>query len=209
MPEQHYDVIVIGTGPGGASLAQRLAPTGKRILMLERGDYLPRAREQLGPQDRVRRRAPTRRTRPGTAPTARPSIPACTTSSAATPRSTARALFRLRERDFEEVRHADGISPAWPLNYDVFEPYYTQAEQLFHVHGQRGEDPTEPPVERALPVSAGLARAAHPGAERQPRSARACIPSICRSASCSTRRTAGRRRPAPASAATRSTASPA
>ncbi len=54
------------------------------------------------------------------------------------------ALFRLRERDFGELRHKDGISPAWPLGYDVFEPYYTQAEALYHVHGQRGEDPTEP-----------------------------------------------------------------
>ena len=54
------------------------------------------------------------------------------------------ALFRLRERDFGAVRHADGISPAWPVGYDVFEPYYCQAEELFHVHGQRGEDPNEP-----------------------------------------------------------------
>ncbi len=54
------------------------------------------------------------------------------------------ALFRLRERDFGELRHKDGVSPAWPLGYDVFEPYYTEAETLFHVHGQRGEDPTEP-----------------------------------------------------------------
>ena len=54
------------------------------------------------------------------------------------------ALFRLREKDFGEVRHYDGVSPAWPLGYDVFEPYYTEAEKLFHVHGQRGEDPLEP-----------------------------------------------------------------
>jgi choline dehydrogenase-like flavoprotein len=54
------------------------------------------------------------------------------------------ALFRLRERDFDEIRHKDGLSPAWPLKYDVFEPYYAEAEQLFHVHGQRGEDPNEP-----------------------------------------------------------------
>jgi choline dehydrogenase-like flavoprotein len=40
----HYDVIVVGSGPGGASLAHRLAPTGKKILLLERGDYLPRSR---------------------------------------------------------------------------------------------------------------------------------------------------------------------
>ena len=55
------------------------------------------------------------------------------------------ALFRMRERDFGEVRHRDGISPAWPLAYETFEPYYAEAERLFHVHGQRGEDPNEPP----------------------------------------------------------------
>ena len=54
------------------------------------------------------------------------------------------ALFRLREQDFRELQHADGTSPAWPLGYDVFEPYYCEAEALFHVHGARGEDPTEP-----------------------------------------------------------------
>ena len=50
----------------------------------------------------------------------------------------------MREHDFGEIRHKDGISPAWPLPYEVFEPYYTEAERLFHVHGQRGEDPSEP-----------------------------------------------------------------
>jgi choline dehydrogenase-like flavoprotein len=56
------------------------------------------------------------------------------------------ALYRLRERDFGELRHHDGISPAWPIGYEDMEPYYTQAEQLYQVHGARGEDPTEPPA---------------------------------------------------------------
>ncbi len=55
------------------------------------------------------------------------------------------ALYRLREQDFGELRHHGGISPAWPVGYDVFEPYYTQAESLYQVHGVRGEDPTDPP----------------------------------------------------------------
>ena len=59
------------------------------------------------------------------------------------------ALFRLRERDFGEVRHKDGISPAWPLGYDVFEPYYRQAEVLYHVHGPAG-----PPRRTALASAA-------------------------------------------------------
>jgi choline dehydrogenase-like flavoprotein len=54
------------------------------------------------------------------------------------------ALFRMRQEDFEEVRHHGGLSPAWPLTYDDMEPYYTQAEHLYQVRGNRGEDPTEP-----------------------------------------------------------------
>jgi choline dehydrogenase-like flavoprotein len=70
------------------------------------------------------------------------------------------ALFRLRERDFEEIRHADGLSPEWPLKYDVFSPYYDEAEKLFHVHGAAGEDPTEPP--RSAPY-------AYPPVSHEPR----------------------------------------
>ena len=79
------------------------------------------------------------------------------------------ALYRLRREDFGELHHHDGLSPAWPISYDDMEPYYTQAEQLYQVHGARGEDPTEPPVERALPVPGAVARAADPAAVRRPR----------------------------------------
>ena len=64
------------------------------------------------------------------------------------------ALFRLRERDFDEIRHADGISPSWPLKYDAFEPFYAEAEQLFHVHGAAGEDPNEPMRSGGFPYPA-------------------------------------------------------
>ena len=64
------------------------------------------------------------------------------------------ALYRLRAEDFGELRHHDGISPAWPISYDEMEPYYTQAEQLYQVHGARGEDPTEPPASAPYPFPA-------------------------------------------------------
>lgn len=64
------------------------------------------------------------------------------------------ALFRLRERDFEALEHGDGLSPEWPLKYADFEPYYAQAERLFHVRGARGEDPTEPPSSGPFPYEA-------------------------------------------------------
>src|SRR5262249_41143317 len=73
------------------------------------------------------------------------------------------ALFRLRREDFQEVRHQDGISPAWPIDYDTLAPYYDRAERLYHVHGQAGLHPTEPapgPVPYApIPHSVPMDRA--------------------------------------------------
>lgn len=60
--------------------------------------------------------------------------------------------FRLRQRDFEQLEHRDGISPAWPLRYSDFEPWYQRAEEMYHVHGLRGEDPTDPPAPLPTPI---------------------------------------------------------
>ena len=139
----HYDVIVIGSGPGGGALAQRLAPTGKRILMLERGDYLPRSRDNWDAKtvfvDGAYQAKETWYSADG-----RGFHPGLHYFVGGNSKVYGAALLRLREQDFGELRHAGGVSPAWPLGYDVFEPYYAEAEALFHVHGQRGEDPTEP-----------------------------------------------------------------
>jgi len=142
-PDRHYDVIVIGSGPGGAALAQRLAPTGRRILMLERGDYLARTRANWDAQAVfVDARYQAKETWYGA--DGREFQPGLHYYVGGNSKFYGAALLRLRERDFEEVRHVDGISPAWPLPYAVFEPYYAEAERLFHVHGLRGEDPHEP-----------------------------------------------------------------
>ena len=79
------------------------------------------------------------------------------------------ALYRLRREDFGELQHHDGLSPAWPISYDDLEPYYSLAEQLYQVHGARGEDPTEPPASAPYPVPRALARAQDPAALRRPR----------------------------------------
>jgi choline dehydrogenase-like flavoprotein len=148
--DNHYDVIVIGTGPGGASLAHRLAPTGKRIMLLERGDYLPRSRANWDSQtvfvDGAYQAKETWYGRNG-----EEFHPGLHYYVGGNSKVYGAALFRMRERDFEEIRHKDGISPAWPLKYEAFEPYYAEAERLFHVHGQRGEDPTEPPASGPFP----------------------------------------------------------
>ncbi len=139
----HYDLIVIGSGPGGASLAHRLAGTGKRILMLERGDYLPRSRSNWDSKtvfvDGTYQAKETWYGADGSS-----FHPGLHYFVGGNSKVYGAALFRLRERDFGALQHQAGVSPAWPLGYDVFEPYYTEAEKLFHVHGQRGEDPNEP-----------------------------------------------------------------
>jgi choline dehydrogenase-like flavoprotein len=147
---QHYDVIVIGSGPGGASLAQRLAPGGKRILLIERGDYLPRSPANWDSQtvfvDAAYQADETWYGKDGER-----FHPGLHYYVGGNSKVYGAALFRLRTRDFDEVRHKDGVSPAWPLKYDAFAPYYDEAERLFHVHGQRGEDPTEPPASGPFP----------------------------------------------------------
>lgn len=146
----HYDVIVVGSGPGGASLAHRLAPTGKRILMLERGDYLQRSRANWDAQtvfvDGAYQADETWYGSDGTS--FRPGLHYFVGGNS---KVYGAALLRMRERDFGEVQHRGGLSPAWPINYGAFEPYYGAAERLFHVHGRRGEDPTEPPYSAPFP----------------------------------------------------------
>lgn len=141
--DTHYDLIVIGSGPGGASLAQALAPTGKRILILERGGYLPREEANWSAKavfvDGRYQADETWVARDG-----REFRPQLHYYVGGNSKVYGAALFRLRERDFEAVRHKDGVSPAWPLSYADFAPWYDAAEALFHVHGRRGEDPLDP-----------------------------------------------------------------
>ena len=148
-----YDLIVIGSGAGGGTLVNRLAPSGKRILLLERGDWLPREPQNWLAQDVfVDNRYVSEETwydadGKGFQPQVHYFVGGATKLYGA-------ALYRLREEDFGELRHHDGVSPAWPIGYDDLEPYYTQAEQLYQVHGARGEDPTEPPASAPYPFPA-------------------------------------------------------
>ena len=150
--EMHYDLIVIGSGPGGASLAQRLAPTGKRILILERGDYLPREESNW---DSKAVFVDGRYQADETWTNAKGDMfsPALHYNVGGNSKVYGAALFRLRERDFGKVVHAGGVSPAWPLGYEAFAPWYDEAETLFHVHGRRGEDPTEPSTTAPYPFA--------------------------------------------------------
>lgn len=140
----NYDYIIIGSGAGGGTLTLELAKAGKKILLIERGDYLPQEKENWEPKTVfVDNRYHTKESwydKDG-----KPFAPGANYFVGGNTKVYGAALFRLREKDFGEVKHYGGVSPAWPLGYDVFQPYYLKAEKLYAVHGQRGEDPAEPP----------------------------------------------------------------
>jgi choline dehydrogenase-like flavoprotein len=151
--DDRYDVIVVGSGPGGATMAWRLAETGKRILLIERGDYLPRERENWD-TDEVFRKGRYQAQETWFASDGSTFHPGLHYFVGGNSKVYGGVLFRLREADFTPIRHADGVSPGWPLPYDAFEPYYQAAEELFEVHGVRGEDPFEPPAPKPYPFPA-------------------------------------------------------
>ncbi|OLP16357.1 dehydrogenase [Leptolyngbya sp. 'hensonii'] len=139
----HYDLIIIGTGAGGGTLAYQVAQSGKKILILERGPFLPREKDNWDTKvvfgsDRYHN-PEVWYDRDG-----KELHPGLSYAVGGNTKLYGAALFRLREKDFEKYAHRDGISPEWPLKYRDFEPYYVQAEKLYQVHGQSGEDPTEP-----------------------------------------------------------------
>ena len=137
-----YDVIIIGSGAGGGTLARHLAPSGKRILILERGDWLPREAANWDSKEVfVENRYVPNETWYDDKD--KPFQPGIHYAVGGATKLYGAALYRLRPEDFGEIRHHGGVSPAWPISYDDFEPYYTRAEHLYEVHGNHGEDPTE------------------------------------------------------------------
>jgi choline dehydrogenase-like flavoprotein len=139
---EHYDVIIIGSGAGGGTLAHTLAASGKQILLLERGNFLPREMANWDPrQVFVDGRYISKETWFGD--DGKPFQPQVHYFVGGATKLYGAALYRLRPQDFGELRHTDGVSPAWPLSYDDFEPWYSKAERLYQVHGNGGEDPTE------------------------------------------------------------------
>jgi choline dehydrogenase-like flavoprotein len=149
----HYDVIIIGSGAGGGTLAHHLAPSGKKVLILERGDWLPREADNWSVAAVF---ADNRYVSKETwyLPDGKPFQPQVHYYVGGATKVFGAALYRLRKEDFGAMQHHDGVSPAWPIRYDELEPYYSAAEQLYQVHGEHGTDPTEPPCSAPYPAAA-------------------------------------------------------
>ena len=155
----HYDIAIIGTGAGGGTLLHALAGRGKRILVLERGDYVPREKANWSTRA-VNLEGRYQTTEVWRDHDGQPLHPHTNYYVGGNTKFYGAALFRLRREDFGEVKHWGGVSPAWPIGYEDMEPYYTAAERLYHVHGERGVDPTDPPASAPYP---------HPAVSHEPR----------------------------------------
>ena len=144
MWRDHYDVVVIGSGAGGGTLAYALANTPARILIVERGDFIPQEDENWDPEAVWKHlRYQTREL--WLDANGREFPPYSHYNVGGNSKFWGSVLYRLRREDFQDLKHLDGLSPAWPIDYDTLEPYYDRAEQLYRVHGEAGSDPTEPP----------------------------------------------------------------
>ncbi|MEB3194279.1 MAG: GMC family oxidoreductase, partial [Cyanobacteriota bacterium] len=156
----HFDVVIIGSGAGGGTLARHLvSDTTLKVLVLERGDWLPQEPQNWDAEEVMQKGRYLSKDlwldKHGKAfqPGSHYFVGGATKMYGA-------AHFRLRQQDFEELHHFDGLSPAWPVRYADFEPWYQKAEEMYHVHGLRGEDPTEPPCSGPYP---------HPPVSHEPR----------------------------------------
>ena len=150
--DQEHDVIVIGAGAAGASLAAELVASGKRVLVLERGDPLPQAEQNVSGIALLRQK----RHQPPESwfgPDGDPFQPQTVYAPGGNTRIWGGVLERMREADFNGLPMQEGLSPAWQLRYDDLAPWYDRAERMFRVHGLAGIDPSEPPRSGPYPFA--------------------------------------------------------
>jgi choline dehydrogenase-like flavoprotein len=148
-----YDLIIIGTGMGGGALAFALRDSGIKILLLERGDYLPSEPENWSPEAVFgqSRYKPKEKWYDENGEAFSPGVHYFVGGNT---KVYGAALQRMRKEDFSAVKHEEGISPRWPISYEDLEPYYCKAEAMLSVHGTAGDDPTEPRRSAPFPFPA-------------------------------------------------------
>ena len=143
MAVHEADIVIIGSGAGGGTLAHALVPGGRRILLIERGHAVASEPENWSPtavwKDLRYRTREQWLDRDGALFT-----PYTHYGIGGNTKFWGSVLYRLRREDFGEVAHMDGVSPAWPISYDDLAPWYDRAERLYQVHGDAASDPTEP-----------------------------------------------------------------
>jgi choline dehydrogenase-like flavoprotein len=139
-----FDIIIIGSGAGGGTMARELAPTGAKILIVERGDFIPQEDHNWNPAA-VWKELRYRTTETWLDESGRSFRPYTHYCVGGNTKFWGTVMYRLRPQDFRETQHADGVSPAWPIDYDTLAPYYDRAEAIYEVHGEAGIDPTEGP----------------------------------------------------------------
>jgi choline dehydrogenase-like flavoprotein len=163
-----FDLVIVGSGAGGGTLAHALASTRRRILLVERGGHVPSEPENWSPAA-VWKDLRYRATERWVDAEGAEFQPYTHYNVGGNTKYWGSVLYRLRREDFGEITHRDGVSPAWPISYEDLEPWYAAAERMYHVHGDATADPTEPPrgpfpfppvphAEAMLPVIAGLRR---------------------------------------------------
>ena len=144
MTNREYDIVIIGSGAGGGTMAHALADSGARILILERGDFVPQENENWNPEAVWKQLRYQTRER-WIDGSGREFPPYSHYNVGGNSKFWGSVLYRLRREDFQDLQHLDGLSPAWPIDYETLEPYYERAERLYQVHGEHGIDPTEAP----------------------------------------------------------------
>src|ERR1700689_3810872 len=141
--QETVDILIVGSGMGGATLAAGLAPTGVQILILERG---ARLRDSADARDAraIFQRGVFRPDETWLDGAGQPFNPGNYYYVGGNSKLYGAVLFRFRARDFEPVAYRDGATPGWPFSYEELEPWYGLAEKLYNVRGAIGFDPTEP-----------------------------------------------------------------
>ena len=158
----HYDIVIIGSGAGGGTVARALAGTAARVLVVERGTTVPQEPDNWDPVA-VWKDLKYRATERWVDESGQTFSPTMHYNVGGNTKFWGAVLYRLRREDFGELQLADGVSPAWPIDYETLAPWYDRAERLYQVHGAVGDDPTEPRHEyphAPVPHAPGMARIA-------------------------------------------------